>query len=286
MSKHRRKMNTSAIRKLISQGRGQSSGQNYQPWIRVQEFLSQGQRNRLLGWKTGRQHDYFSLLELYYHYILDWSPVVTDIQEQFPLLSCNSRLPLEDTILIARQCGIRHPIDTETKEPVPLTTDFVITVRQSIGVIKMARTVKEASKLSKKRVIEKFEIERRYWKDRGVDWGIVTEVEIDKILAQNIDWVHPYRSLSSLQPLTNQAVQRIAKTLARILTEDTSPLCDVALSCDDRLGLESGTSLAVVRHLIANKQWEVDHTQLIHPGRRLNLVGISIPQSNKKASAQ
>jgi hypothetical protein len=286
MSRHRRKMSPSAIKKLISEGRGQGNGPNYQPWIRVQEFISKGQRNRVLGWKTGRQHDYFSLLELYYHYILDWSPAVTDIQEQYPLLTCNSKLPLEETILIARQCGIRHPTDSETKEPVPLTTDFVITVQQSIGVIRVARTVKQASELSKKRVIEKFEIERRFWQGRGIGWGIVTELEIDKILAQNIDWIHPYKSLSALQPLTNQAVQRIAKTLSQMLSEETSPLNDSALSCDDRLGLESGTSLAVVRHLIANKQWQVDLTQPIHPGKSLNLADVSIHQLNKKASNQ
>ncbi len=28
--------------------------------------------------------------------------------------------------------------------------------------------------------------------------------------------------------------------------------------CDDRLGLDPGTSLAIVRHLLASRRWQID----------------------------
>ena len=150
----------------------------------------------------------------------------------------------------------------------------------------MARTIKPASELSKKRVIEKFEIERRFWTNRGVHWAIVTEHEIDLVLSKNVEWTHPYRAISALQPLTKQTVQTVAKTLTQMLTENVYPLSDTALSCDDRLGLESGSSLAVARHLIANRLWQVDLTQPIHPNNRLILVNTYDTPSHKKASGQ
>jgi hypothetical protein len=286
MPPNRRKMTKTTIKKLISEGRGQGSGAEYQPWIRVQEFLSWGQRNRVLGWKTGRQHDYFSMLELNYHYLLDWSPVVIDIQEQFPLLAYNSKLPLEETILIARQCGVRHPMDSKTKETVPLTTDFIITIQQSIGASRIARTIKPSTELSKRRVVEKLEIERRFWITRGIDWGVVTELEIDGTMARNIGWFHPYKSVDALRPLTDQTIKRATELLTQVVSDGDAPLNEAALSCDDRLGLEPGSSLAVARHLIASRQWQVDLTQPLHPGKKLNIGYVSILRNVKNASGQ
>jgi len=88
------------------------------------------------GWKTNRVHQMLSLLELLYFYIAEWALQVVDIREQYPLL------PIEETLAIARSCGIRHPIDPKTKEPVVMTTDFVLTVRQGASDIDQPRTVK------------------------------------------------------------------------------------------------------------------------------------------------
>lgn len=258
------------IEKRIKEGRGQGSGANYKPWITVQDFSSRGQSNRDLGWKTGRQHDLHSQGERNYFLTLEWSPIVTDIQEHFPLL------PVEKTLAIAKHCGIQHPVDRETKEPIVRTTDFLITLARPIGTIKVARTFKPADELADKRVIELFEIERRFWKDENRDWGIVTDKEIDLIVAGNVDWVHKFRSTSSLQPLSERLIQLIALTLTEMVSRSDQPLNEIALECDDRLGLELGTSLSVARHLIASKQWLVDITQPIHPCMKLGLLGASL----------
>ncbi len=254
----------------IKEGRGQNSGVDYQPWSRVQDFLSRGQSNRDLGWTTGRQHDFHSQGERNYFLILDWSQVTADIQEQFPLL------PLEKTIAIAKHCGIPHPANRETKEPEVMTTDFLITIARPIGGFKVARTVKPSDELSNGRVIEKFEIERRYWKEQGVDWGIVTEKEIDIVVAMNVDWVHKFRHASALQPMCERLIGQVALTLTRMVSHDTRPLSEIALECDDRLGLEFGSSLSVARHLIASRQWLVDMSKPIHPCRRLELTGSAL----------
>ena len=105
--------------------------------------------------KTRRVHHFLSQLELNYFYLLEWSEKVVDIREQYPLL------PIEETVAIAQQCQIRHPVDPKTKNPIVMTTDFLIS--QMIAFTKeQARTVKTAADLQSERTIEKLEIERQY----------------------------------------------------------------------------------------------------------------------------
>lgn len=269
MPRRKRKMTGDAIQKLISEGRGQGEGEEYQPWIKVQDFSSRGQINRDVGSTTGRQHDYFSKLEHRYHLILDWSGLL-DIQEQFPLL------PVDKTMSIATQYGIPHPIDTISKEPIVMTTDFRISIPCPIGKKVITRAVKPAEELLKKRVIEKLEIERRYWEMLGIDWGIVTEREIDWVLVENLIWAYKFKSFSSLHPLTEEIVYKISGVLTDSLSSKELSLSDVALECDDLLGLKSGTSLSVARYLIASRQWQINMMVLIDPREKLNLLGANL----------
>jgi hypothetical protein len=262
-------MTGDAIPKLIAEGRGQGEGEHYHPWIKVQDFSSYGQSNRDLGETTKRQHDYLSKLEYSYHLILDDAGLL-DIQEQFPLL------PLETTISIANRYGIRHPLDFKSKRPVVMTTDFRISVPYPIGKTTLARAVKPAAKLLERRVIEKLEIERRYWESLEIDWGIVTEHEIDPIHVRNLIWVYKFKTSSSLAPLSIELIYRISKLITENILQRDGSLSSLAIECDDLLGLKSGTSLCVARHLIASKQWRVDMTKIINPQEKLNLLGNSL----------
>lgn len=61
-------------------------------------------------------------MERNYFYLTEYSDVVIDFREQFPVL------PLEETRLIADELGIKHPTDPKTGEPILMTTDFLLTV--------------------------------------------------------------------------------------------------------------------------------------------------------------
>lgn len=105
MSKRKR---TSKIEKWIQDGRGSGIGADYKPWLKIQDVSSKGRSTRLKGIKTNRQHEFLSDLERNYFYLTEYSDVVIDIREQFPLL------PLEETIVIADELGIKHPTDPKT----------------------------------------------------------------------------------------------------------------------------------------------------------------------------
>jgi hypothetical protein len=205
--------------------------------------------------------------EWQYFYILEWSPIVVDIREQYPL-------ELDETLAIAELHGIPHPSPTNrgAQDPCVMTTDFVVTIRKGMSFEDQARTVKYANELSDERVLAKFEIERLYWKSKNLDWGIVTERELETQIVENMVWLHPYLNITSLLPLTENTIHRVESVLNSWIVERDEPLCDLTDACDDRLCLLPGTSLVVVRHLLANRRWQVDMHKPIYPSERMMLI--------------
>lgn len=251
----------------LKERRGQGTYSDYTPWILVHEFSSHGFSSRVYGWKTKRIHHFFSLLELLYFYTLEWSPIISDVREQYPLL------PLDETVAIAQSLGIKHPIDPMTREPKVMTTDFYLSVLRGIGVCHQARTIKYAQDLLNRRVIEKFEIERVYFQNRNINWAIITERDIPLVVARNVEILHPYFHAESLHPLSKKEIHYISKELTKAVIEKTNSLSDIAADCDRRLDLTAGTSLKLAWYLIAQRQWEVDITKPIEPCKRLMLYG-------------
>lgn len=265
MAKRDRKSTQKVIDKRLKQGRGQGSGPDYQPYLRVQDVPSHGLTTRIRGWKTCREHHFLSLLECHYFFLLEWSPLIVDIREQFPL-------DLDETQAIAADLGIRHPTDPGTREPVVMTTDFVNTIRRPLGVIEHARTLKYAKDLANSRATEKLEIERVYWTTREVDWGIVTELEIDSVLVENIKWTHPFLDISTLAPMTADLISSIADVLTSHALAEDLPLRDLTAMCDEQFGLPDGASLTVVRHLLATRRWQIDMRTPIRVPEKIRLI--------------
>jgi hypothetical protein len=63
--------------------------------------------------------------------------------------------------------------------------------------------------------------------------------------------------------------------LTKAVSLKNRPLRDITFDTDRRLRLEAGTSLTLVRHLIATRRWLVDMRKPIRPGRRLVLLSDS-----------
>ena len=75
--------------------------------------------------------------------------------------------------------------------------------------------------------------------------------------------------------MSEESIREAALVLTRMQIDSKECLSDVASACDNRLGLESGQSLILARHLIAIRQWQVDLTKPIHPLERLELISPS-----------
>ena len=245
--------------------RGKGQGAEYDPALHVMDVPSRGLSHRVLGWHTNRVHHLLSDLEYWFFLVMEWQQDVTDFREQYPL-------SLEETIAIADRLGVKHPTHPRTKDLVQMTTDALVTVTRGPQIRDVARTLKYADALASMRTLEKFEIERLFYQAHAVDWGIVTERDIPMVLAKNVEFIHRARWVSSCAPLTEVEVRRIARTLKPEILKRASPLRDLTASCDDALGFRDGTSLRVVRHLIANRQLLVDMATPIKPTEPLKLI--------------
>lgn len=252
MSRRRGEWTQAKFERYIKEGRGQGSRELYKPWITVQDFPSKGRSSRSPGWKTNRVHHFFSDHETRLFYLYEWSDTITDIKEQFPLLD------IDLTMKIADVMGIKYPTDPQSGTPYVLTTDFMLSVNRNGKKVEIARTVKPSTELSKKRVAEKLELERRYYAAKGIDWGIVTEKEIPKVLAGNIEWIHSAYRLEMNIEMDIAELDSLAKILKSKLQENNDTINKVTAALDREMNLESGTSLYVFRHLLAKKEILMD----------------------------
>ena len=253
------------MKKWIAQGRGEGHGQDYSSWLKVPDVPSLGYVHRIFGWKTNRRHEFMSNNEAGYFYVLDWCPFVTDIREQFPLL------PLDETIAIAKDQGVKHPTDPRTRCPIVMTTDFLVDVQRNGLITQHARTVKPAKDLCSERVLEKFEIERRFWFRRGIDWAVVSDCDLPIKLIKNIQWVHQYRDINGKLSVCSADIDTAERIMADRIRQGVPPSVS-ASDCDNRLGFAPGTGLALVRHFLATRRWSVDMSKLINPQKSIVLL--------------
>ena len=247
MSKRRYEIDEAKIRRFENEGRGKGSGAAYKPWLRIQDVPSLGRVSRVHGFKTAREHHLLSDLETGLFFLLEWSSVVTDIREQFPL-------DREVTRMLAKQMGIAHPRDGRTQTDLVMTTDFLVDVRTEGQSVTLARAVKPADDLAKKRTIEKLELERRYWARESVPWHIVTNRDLPRQRITNIRWLHELHSLDHLaSPHPSYWPDRCQRLVERLQRERHGTIGDFFGRLESSEGFAIGEPLTAFRHVSAHR---------------------------------
>jgi hypothetical protein len=252
MAKYSRIWNENVYRRYIREGRGQGAGSVYKPWITVRDFPSLGVVSRVKGQTTGRVYHLMSGNETSLFYCLDWSDSVLDIREQYPLSD------LTDAVRIAERAQIRYPYDNKSGFPYVMTSDFYVEMKGGSVIL----SVKPASELEKPRVLEKLEIERRYWSARGVKWELVTEREINRTKARNIEWLSQASDLSRFGLCEAQQILCIDFFMSRYIS---APKNAQALfqEMEQRFNLSCGLGLNIFKHLAYHKRIDVDTNKTI-----------------------
>jgi len=249
MAKRNTSWDTNKLSRWIKEGRGQGEGKEYKPWLTIQDYPSMGRATRIFGWTTQRIHHFFSDSQLKYFYLLDWEEKVVDIREHYPLLDLET--VLEDTA----DLKLDKFIDKKTKEPYILTTTFLITLLNPDGQKSFAaRSIKYASELSKKTTIEKLEIERRYWTAKGINWGIVTNKDINDVRAKNIEWIHSAMTSDGCNRLSIDEFNDLLDGLLYRLIDNQQNIRKIISEFEKDYSLDAGVGLLLFKHLIASKR--------------------------------
>lgn len=267
-------LTSAGIERHLKKGHGRGHGETYKPWLEVRHVPSLGKSSRVVGWKTKRIHSFLSQLELRSFYLFDWEDDIIDIREQFPLI------PQENTKEIAHILGVNHPKEPKATTEMIMTTDFVITLKDGS---EHARCIKYAQDLEDPRTVDKLEIERLFWEQNHIDWKIITEKEVDVTFAKNIEWLHPKKEFSSLNPISQQEMDLVRKTIESEIFAGFRPLNEIASEADETLGYRPGSALSIIRHLLANKTWKTDMTTKIEPNHQIQ---ITTHETTKERSIQ
>jgi hypothetical protein len=272
LSKRTNRWTEDKIARYYAEGRGSGELTNYKPWLTVQNVPSSGRVHRIKGWTAQRIHHLLSDLERDYFYLLDWSDSVIDIREQFPL-------EREKTLTISESKKIKHPDDSETKTPLVFTTDFFVTIRKNATIEYLARTIKPSQLLNDPRIIDKFEIERQYWKDLKVDWGIITEKDLPKQICQNISWVHSSYELP-------EEDLNLSFELYNSLKNGNRSILQTLKTFDENYACEHGIALAVLKHLIARKYVHIEMDQHLNLQDSVRNLKFSLLNKQKRDLAK
>lgn len=243
MAKRRRLWNQEQYHRYLKEGRGQGIKSAYKPWITIHDFPSEGMVSRVRGNTTGRIHHLLSNMELSYFYLLDWSEKVLDIREQYPLLE------VDDAIEIADRAGIRYPYDNVSGFPYILTSDFFITTSDG----EMVRSIKPYKHLGEPRVREKLEIERRYWKQKGIDWKLVTEREIDYQKSRNIEWFFQAGDLQETFEKP-ESFEECLSYFEHAYLNTREPVLELAWNTERQFQIGAGCGLRVFQYLVISRR--------------------------------
>ncbi|HYH22418.1 MAG TPA: TnsA endonuclease N-terminal domain-containing protein [Azospirillum sp.] len=263
------------IARFYKEGRGSGRGAAYKPWLTVRDVPSSGRSHRPLGLKTGRVHHLLSDIERDLFLLLDWSDAVGDIREQFPL-------DRSTTMRIAEEIGVPHPVDRQSKAPLVMTTDFVVDLIQEGQLLQVARAVKPAEKLDEPRTVAKLEIERRYWTDRGVDWGIVTERDIPETLVRNIENIHAWAVIDDLtQPYPGFYAEKAALIAREVSARAHVTMQRFCEEMDLRLSLDRGACLMLLRHLLVTKVLACDLSDPVDDQVLMSRFRLAAPKTGR-----
>lgn len=242
--------NKEKFEKWINQGRGTGELANYKPFLTIYDIPSKGRATRTFGWKTGRIHHFFSDIQLRYFYLLEWEDNVIDIQEHYPLLDLRDVIDDNDLNL-----G-KYKSDDGTDYI--FTTTFLIKVKNKNKDTYIARSVKIASELENKNTIERLEIERRYWREKGIDWGIVTNKEIPLTKAKNIEFILSSLELDSNEIFEENEKDNLCTMLESKLNGNSKAIREIVSDFDWEYNLQQGTGLLIFKYLIAKKKIKID----------------------------
>lgn len=230
--------------------------------LKVTTFSSKGRVTRIYSCKTRKIHHLQSNNQLRIFLILEWDDSVKDIEENVELKD------LEATIYNVENLRLDKFKDRETSKLYQLHTNFLVTIIRNNKAELIAVSVKSLSELERKTVIEKMEIERRYWKTKGIGFYVVTEKEINKQFVENIMWVRESfidRSIKNKEELRD-------KLYWFLKDNKEKQIRNVLNDFDGQENLKTGTALFILRYLIARKEIEINMKKKLDLNDSINNV--------------
>lgn len=233
-------------KRWIKEGRGQGTCSNYKPWLTVRDVASEGRSHRVFGHITKRTHHLLSDLELATFLLLQWRPTTTDIREQFPL---ERKLTRE----ISKQLGVQHPNHQGLDQY--MSSDFVVD-SQEREQPRFAIQAKSIEAFSDPRTIEKLEIEKLYWREKGVPFYWITENQIPPVVFENINLL--YNHIDDDDDDLDELLIQLEVFNKHLHASEALRVKDLCMRLDLSYDHEPGEALYQMKRLLAKRYLHFD----------------------------
>ena len=227
----------------------------YKPWLEVREVPSKGRSRKVKGIKMDHTHHFLSDLEYHTYLLLEFDPSVTGIYDQYPLL------PRDDSIIIANELGIRHPVYPQSSTPIVLTTDFLFDYESPSGNVKRKGiSVKPQSELNiekkdARRTLHKMELEKLVNAKNDIELKCVTEKSINKSKIYNLKWfIHDAVIDAELDRVNNTWLPCFKE---KVVLSD-SKLIDLLKLIAKSISIRYEDSVRLYRHNMWNQNLKAD----------------------------
>ena len=217
-------------------------GKAYQPFIVIQDVPSLGRSSRPCGIKTGRQHDFSFRFR-------------TKLLHDFRIPRRCGRY--QRTVSIGKRrnstncrgVGDKASDNSHYKRIDHYDIRFLYNAKDGNSMRDIIRTTKYKKDLVDRRVVEKFAIEKTYWERHGLDWGIVTEEEVDKNYSQNVSDILDYYELNDNEAYRDISLEErddiIIAFLQRLIDSDRT-IRQISSFFEKDMHLDKGAGIAVI----------------------------------------
>ncbi len=123
-----------------------------------------------------------------------------------------------------------------------------------------------------------------YFGKKDIDWGIVTEDEVDKTIAHNISFIQGYkdiRNIDSFSEIETIEVKDLIYEFLKRIVDDKRSIRFICLEFDNDMNLEKGSGLSIFKYLIINKIIEIDISKKIDVNKNIPILSIKDDEIRK-----
>ena len=245
----------------------------YRAYLTIRDVNQVGRRHWMFCPHQSREAHLLSDGERRAYTALLWLPDREHVYEQFAL-------DIDETMDIANKAEIIHPRNYKTGQAHVMTTDFVVSFKNKNEAFTVVFTFKYWSQIyaydeqGKKKKInhrtwEKFEIERQYWAQRGIEYRVITEQDCTKEMYWNLKFFERSAYIKVDPNLFSQFVPlfySIWETKCNLRLEQICQLAAQQLNFSVELAIQYFQYGALYQYI------RVRHTECVRTFRRLELL--------------
>lgn len=213
-------------------------GNTYLPLWTVHDVKSRGVKCKIKHFTENRVVHLLSQNEVCQFLLLAFDQTVINTKEQFAL-------PLSETLAIAKELEVKHPVYPGTNVPMVQTLDFLCDTNAGTKGV----AVKQHDEIFKIRSVEKLAIQEAYCAKNKYDFEMATSEELKIEPVRNLERMYRHRKTSAaLLPMCDEWLSIFLTLVELNPQERTSRLLRISSE-------EAGIDYSVAAHFFYGSIW-------------------------------